>query len=318
MFKGIKNGWHLIVDSFKVFGRYPKLLVPLIASWLIYAPAILYLQYFFEWDVYSLSQILFIVLGIIFFFAFLLAISNLVLLELIQQIESNRNLNVLSAWQDVVLNNLLKVLPVVLAWSLVWFLLTIIQVIFSRKRGNSSENSQLTAENAARTLAGYQSFSISRAFFEALKKGVRMVIFLILPAIAWENLSFIASVKKGFTIFKTHLSEFSTGFVLTEVASTIIFLPIAILFTVSGEMEVSLPSYIWYVAIVYIAFAWSYSMYLEQMFTAELYLWHMKWEPLAQKALRDNGPVPTLSDIPRPTLLDGVPDLVSRHTIASS
>jgi len=142
-----------------------------------------------------------------------------------------------------------------------------------------------------------------------------MIMFLILPAIAWENLGFWKSVKKGLATFKAYLSEFVTGFVLTEVAAIIIFLPPAILFSISGELDVSLPDPVWIATIIYIAFAWSYSIYLEQMFTAELYLWNLKWEKEVAKAQKENRPIPSMREVSRPSVLDEVHELVDKAEV---
>lgn len=312
MFQGIKNGWDLIKESVKVFNNHPKFVVPLLITWVIYAPMVLYLKYGFNWDAYTTSQVLLIVFGIIFIFAFLLAFSCSMVLELIQQLETGEPMNLSKAFTHTLVHNVIKILPLVLVWAVVWFLLTIIQALLSKKRGGSGEKESFSAENAAKTLAGYQSFSISRAFFEALKKGVRMVIFLILPAIAWENLGFWKATKKGIAVFKGHLSQFVTGFVLTEGVALLIFLPPAILFYITGKTEIALPDYIWVITIIYIAFAWSYSIYLEQMFTAELYLWNMKWEKEVAKAQAEGKPIPSMREVPRPSVLDEVHELVDK------
>lgn len=309
MFQGIKNGWDLIKESIRVFNRHPKFIVPLLITWLVYASIILYLKYWFNWNAFTGSQILLIVFGTVFVFAFLLAFSCSMLLELIQQLESGEQMSVVKSFAYTISHNVIRILPLVLIWTIIWFILLIIQTLFSKKKGKGEKES-ISAENAAKTLAGYQSFSFSRAFFKALEKGVRMVIFLILPGIAWENLSFWQSVKKGFAVFKAHLSEFVTGFVLTSAVTMIIFLPPAILFEIFDEAK--FPNWAWVTIIIYIAFAWSYSIYLEQMFTAELYLWNRKWEKEVAKAQQESRQIPTLQEVSRPSILDEVYELVEK------
>lgn len=135
-----------------------------------------------------------------------------------------------------------------------------------------------------------------------------------LPAIAWENMGFWKATKKGIAVFRAHLSEFVTGFVLTEGVALLIFLPPALLFYITGEVEITLPDYVWVITIIYIAFAWSYSIYLEQMFTAELYLWNMKWEKEVAKAQAEGKPIPSMREVPRPSVLDEVHELIDRST----
>lgn len=315
MFQGIKNGWDLIKESIRVFNHHPKFLIPLLLTWAVYAPIVLYLKYSFNWDAYTTSQVFLIVFGVIFIFAFLLSFSCSMLLELIQQLESGQRMSVTKAFGYTLSHNTIRILPIVFVWTIIWFILLVIQALLSKDKKREKES--FSAENAAKTLAGYRSFSLSRAFFEALQKGVRMVVFLILPAIAWENLSFWQSVKKGLAVFRSNLSAFVTGFVLTGLAATIIFLPPALLFYISDELEVTFPGWVWVITIIYIAFGWSYSIYLEQFFTAELYLWNHKWEKEVVKAQQEGRPIPTLNQVPRPSVLDDVHELVEKSPMAT-
>ncbi len=308
MFQGVKNGWQLIKESAKVFNRHPKFIIPLLINWLVYVPIIWYLEYWFDWDTYTRFQVFLIIFGIIFVFAFLLSFSCSILLELIQQLESGKEMSVASAFRYTFTHNTIKILPVVFVWTIIWFILLMIQALLSKSK--KIEKESFSAEDAVKTLAGYQKFSFSQAFFRALEKGVRMVVFLILPAIVWENLSFWKSVKKGNAVFKSNLSEFVTGFILTGLATAIIFLPPALLFYISDKMEIMFPEWVWVITIIYIAFGWSYSIYLEQMFTAELYLWNHKWEKEVVRAQAENRPIPSLNDIPKPTILNNVNDLL--------
>lgn len=308
MFDGIKNGSEVIKESLKVFRKHPMFLVPLFGCWTIYAPIIIYFTYFFPWKQYSTLQIFFIVFFIVFIFSSILSFSNLLLLELIQQLESGKRFNLVSAFFEVVSKDLIKALPITFIWVIIWFILTAIEALLSKIENRSGE---FSAENAAKTLAGYERFSLSRAFFEALQKGVRMIVFLILPAIAWEDKSPVKATKKGLGVLKTHLAEFTTGFALTELAAIIVFLPPGILFVISDEFEVTFPDFVWYIAIIYCAFAWSFSLFLEQMFAAELYLWHLIWEKECSIAKAENRELPKLREVKRPSVLDDVSDLLN-------
>jgi hypothetical protein len=121
------------------------------------------------------------------------------------------------------------------------------------------------------------------AFIDALKKGVRMVMFLIMPAIAWDNLGFFAATKKGLSVLRAHLGDFASGYALTYAAAAIVFLPPWIIFELrtgrhSNPPLIHFSDSVWVVTTIYVGLAWSFCIYLEQMFMAQLYLWHMKWE----------------------------------------
>lgn len=310
MFEGIKNGWDLIKASIKVFNRHPVFLVPLICVWLIYAPIVIYLKWYFPWGAFSFSGILLIIFLIIFFFALLITFSCSMLLELIQQIETGKQLSLAKAFGESTGTNLIKIIPLAFIWSVIWFILTLAEAILRRKE--KSEKEELSARNVAKTLGGYEKFSWWGLSFDLLNKGIRMAVFLIMPAFAWQDLGFINSIKKGFAVLRAHLMEFATGFTLTYLASVIVFLPPGLLLYITGKLDIALPDWIWVVTIIYISFAWSYSLYLEQMFTAELYLWHLKWEKEYEKAEKTGKKLPTLRDVPKPSILDEVSDLLEK------
>ncbi|MCK4355440.1 hypothetical protein KAW43_03815 [Candidatus Parcubacteria bacterium] len=313
MFKGIDDGYNLIRKSIKVFNRHPKFIIPLLYTWLIYASVILYLGYFFHWENYTFGGIFFINLGVIFLFAFLLSFSCSILLENIQQLESGKSISLRKSFYHTLRYNIIKIIPLVIVWTIIWFIILIIQIIIATLFHRREEERKIfTLKNAAKTLAGYQKFSFLRVSFYALKKGIRMVIFLILPCIAWENFSLPMAVKKGITIFRIHFSEFITGFTLTWFAAIIIFLPPSMLFVLSDESGVIFPDIVWIITIIYISIAWSYSIYLEQMFAAELYLWHMKWEEQIKKEKMSGSPLSKIKDIKKPSILDEVSELLEK------
>ena len=179
-----------------------------------------------------------------------------------------------------------------------------------RKKNNSSDTEEESAENVAQTLAGGEDFSIWSLTFDALKKGIRMIVFLIMPAFAWEDLNTGKSLKRGMSIFKSRISEFVSGYTLSYLAGIIVFFPPFIMFYLSGKLKIDFPDWSWVICIIYIAFAWSYTIYLEQMFTAELYLWHMKWENEVKLAEKEGRSIPNFSIVERPSILDDKPDLI--------
>jgi len=315
-FKGIRTAGEIFRLSLAVLRKQPSLAEPLLMCWVIYAPIVLYLDYFFNWSKYSLSSVLLIVLAVITVFSLIIGISCLVLLELIEQIENGEEASILHAFSHVLRSSLIRALPILLVWAFLWFVIHVIATFF-RRRNSSSNDEDFSAENAARTLAGLDSsWSFSSAFFDALNRGARMIVFLILPAIAWEELSPILATKKGLSILKSHIIEFSTGFVLSETTSFAVFLPTTILFFVTDKFNIVLPDGIWFVVIIYCALAWSFSLYIEQMFTAELYLWHLKWVAASNLARKNKKHLPDFRDITPPSILDDVPEFVKLRKVA--
>ncbi|MEY8022142.1 hypothetical protein AB8P51_14990 [Muriicola sp. SD30] len=311
MFEGVKNGAGLISASFKTFRQYPILALPIFVVWLIYAPLIIYFKWDFKWDMYNNKAQFMILFLIIYFLAFILSISCSVMLELLQQKETGKKLNLAKALLITFSYNLVPIMLLSFVWSFIWFILVVIKIFIKDKSSQSEEKS---AENVARTLAGtndsFGTFSI-----DLLLKGIRMVVFLIIPAFAWENKGIRQSFRRGFQILGERKSEFLGGFSLSLAMEFIIFLPAGIMFYLSNK-GMEFPDWSWFICIFYVGLAWSYSIYLEQMFAAELYLWQMTYEKEVEiwtskkkklKGFKDE--YPDFGKIRRPSIIDNIPDL---------
>ncbi|MCX6262064.1 MAG: hypothetical protein NTY95_14745 [Bacteroidia bacterium] len=309
----MSEGWQLIVSTLRIFQRYPLFIIPILIVWLIYATIIIYLKYFFPWDNFGSGAVLGIIFLTLFVFSFIILASCSVVLELIQQLETGGKLSLGGAFQETLSKDITKVLTLAFIWAILWFILTIIEAILSKEKEG---NEEFDAENVAKTLADYREFSFSRALIEAFEKGIRMIIFLILPAVAWEDLSFTDAIKKGLRVLRTHLAEFASGYALTYGAAILVFIPPIIIAKLGSGQDghlplINFPDSVWVGVIIYIGVAWSFCMYLEQMFTANLYLWHLKWERQVELAKKQGHSLPDFKEIKQPSLLDNIPDLVA-------
>jgi len=305
VFGGVKTGVELVVDAGRVFRRYPRLVVPLLVTWVCIALLTVWLR-FFRPDL-DPGSLLVLTFGAVFLQALLLALSCSVLLEMVEQVERGGEPSLGRALFDTVSENLLSMLPLVLVWSVVWFVLSVIQALAE----DDDEPDDYSPENAARALAG-ESGSLLGAGIDALKKGVRMLVFLILPAIAWEDRGFTGAVRRGYDVFRNNVAAVATGFSLTYLVAGVLFLPVGVLLEAANEGLVSLTATQWYLVIGYSGAAWSLSIYLEQMFVADLFLWHTEWEQAVAAAKRRGERPPPMREVPRPTLLDDVASLEER------
>lgn len=307
------KAWRLIVHALKTFAAYPLFLLPLLTVWAVYGSGVLYFRYRFPWKQYGAWMDLGVTFLFIFALSFLILIGFTVMLEMIRQFETGKP-SVLRALGRILGKDVFRVLPLALAWAIVWFILTIIEAVLSSDKNDSSDDDSMTAENAAKTLASFDDFSFSEAFISALQKGVRMVTFLILPAIAWENLGTYKAMKRGLAVFRAHLGLVATGYALTYVAAAIVFIPSAIVLWLGTGKHghpplVHFPSYVWDATIIYMGFAWSFSIYLEQMFMAQLYLWHLRWREAVSAAAAEGRSAPKFDSVPQPVLLKRSPAL---------
>ena len=306
MIVSFKNAIEIFQSSIRFFLRYPISIFPLILCWCIYAPIILYLEFYMNWDAFNASEIFGIVFLIYFVFSFIIGTSCLILLEIVQQVESGKRPKLSKALKDCFFRDLIKALPVLIIWSIIWSILALLEAILSKKKDeNDRKEKELTAKSAAKTLAGVKKeSSLINSFFSALKKGLRMIVFIILPAVAWEELGPIRAIKKGLTVLRSTIPEFITGYALTRVFVAIVILPVAIIFYIDSEFSVVFPEFVWYFVLVYIAFSWSISFLVEQLYVAELYLWHIKWEDEYKTAKEEGKELPTLRGTPKPSFFD--------------
>lgn len=306
MINGIDNAFDIFVSSFKIFWKYPVLIIPILIVWMIYAPMLIYMKWHFPWDNYNLTGQLTFLYLFIYIIALLLTFSCSILLELIHQYETGNKFNFWSALNESLTKNIAHIVVMAIIWSLIWFLLILIQLILSKKKSSSDDK---TTENIARTLAGHNEFSYWSTSIDMIKKGVRMAVFLIMPSVAWEDLGIRDSYKRGMQILKQRKTEFIAGFSISFIINFLLFFYPSIMFFMSSK-GIEFSDVSWFVCILYIGIAWSYSIYLEQMFAAELYLWQMTFEKEVDKAKKEGNKIPEFNEVKRPFIFDEIPDLI--------
>ncbi|MCP4610731.1 MAG: TerB family tellurite resistance protein [Planctomycetes bacterium] len=222
-----------------------------------------------------------------------------------QQIESGEKISFLKALKEAFVLDFLKMIPIAAIWAFLWLIILILK---SGGRKKSGGRAQPSTRDAARTLAGADStlsfFSLGLIMIEKL---IRMIVFLTLPAIAWENKGPFSSIKQSFRIFKKHPVQFMTTYTLTGIIAIIMALPLCIIFTLDKK-GVTFSAAFWTGVIIYEAIIWTLGIYFEQMSVALLYFWHLRWEECGSQG--------ELSSIPKPDLLDNVYEL--KHLVSES
>jgi MFS superfamily sulfate permease-like transporter len=219
------------------------------------------------------------------------------MLEIVKQIESGEKTSFIKAFKTTI-SVIIQIIPLAIIWAIIWLILLIIKSFTKEKSKNKKE---FNAENAAKTLAGYDNpFSWWRLGLEMLEKLLRMWIFLALPAIAWENKNAFQAIAHSTEIIRKHPLQFLTAYTLTGATALIMALPLIPIY-VLDKMDYIFPSYIWIIVIIYECIIWTLGVYLEQMSVGILYLWHIKWERKGGKG--------DLSSVKKPDLLDNVYEL---------
>lgn len=298
----------LILHAFKILAKHPIMFLPIFSVWIIYAVILIYFDYFFNWNNFPMAFKLWLLFIIILFLCIIFSLSSFMLLEFIQQIETGQKINLYKALYETLFKNFIKAFPIILVWAIIWFVITIIEVMMDSKRKRN--NNELSYENVAKTLSGHEKLSLINLSLDLINSGVRLIVFMIYPAIAWEDEGTINAVKKGFCAIKKNCVEFASGFIQIEFACVLICLPVSILFAVVDSYKIELSKEVWICIIMYISFAGTLYLYLQQMFAAILYMWNIKWLKAVKKAQREGSKIPTLHDVKKPDLLDNIPDLL--------
>jgi hypothetical protein len=299
----LKEGWQLFIDSISVLKKYPSFLIPIFIAWVIIAAVVLYLRYWFVIPDSLLLGFLEI-FGFLFLITFIVTLSNLMMLELVQQIENGQKPNFGKALKETFTSDLIKAIPLAFLWAVIWFIILVIEALLSKAKRKASYTPSL--QDAAEALGGVgQPISWLKLGLDMIQKVLRMTIFLSLPAIAWENMGPVAALKKGIQIIKKHPVQFLSAYTLTSVAAFFMAIPLIAVFYLDLYAGVVFPSEVWVIVIIYEGIVWTLSMYLEQMSVALLYIWHLRWENKGEKG--------DLSSVAKPNLLDDHFDLAANH-----
>jgi hypothetical protein len=227
-----------------------------------------------------------------------IAIASLVVLELLEQHETNGKMRIGKALIDAIFKDLIRALPVILIWSMIQFILMIIDSIFSG------------GKNKRR---GFLSIS---TLIRAITRGIRMAVMMILASVAWEQLPIIKSYKKGLNVFQDNFVEATSAVTISPLISYVCILPLILAVLVIDSLEITVGIWFSYAAVIYLTIVYSIGLLIEQIFVAELYLWYKAYENEVDIARMNNDYAPnSLKDIKRPSLLNDVPDMVFKNNL---
>ena len=298
-FKSIKEGWTLFKDSISFLFKRPVFLVPIFICRIITASIVLFLRYY---DFPSMRWVLLYIYISIFIITFTICFANIIMLEFMQQMESGKKISFLKALKEAFTFDLIKIIPISAIWAFIWFIILIIEALARGEDRKEQKKPDPSFRDAARTLSGMESgpFSWLKLGLEMFKKLLRMTVFLILPAIAWENKGPFSAFKKSLEIIKKHPVQFLTSYTITGIAALFMALPLIPIY-ILDELHFTFPAIVWTIVIIYVGVIWTLNIYLEQMSVGLLYLWHLNWEKKGS-----NG---DLSSVKKPDLFDNVYEL---------
>lgn len=301
----IKEGFNIIKKAMGFVFKHPKGLFPFFLAWALnlWVGFIVYSNV--DFDTKSDTEKVLIVFGLTIVFTALVSISSLILLELVEQHETRGRMSLLKAIYDALVKDLYRAIPVIIVWAIVKFLIMILKSALSSKSKNgSSRRSSYSSRRADR-------------FLDTLQTGARMAMFIVLPAIAWEPVSPMEAAKKGMDVYKNHLVHMLTGLYLSKILGFITFVPALIVFVLAVQLQLFSTGLI-IGLVIYIGLTWSFGMMVEQLYTAELYIWYKKFEDEKAKAEYEGTEQPqSMKDVKRPSIFDDLPDFSDNQYAAA-
>ena len=228
------------------------------------------------------------------------AISSLVLLEMIQQHEITGTIVLWDALSCTIRKDLPKLVPILLVWSAMVWLITIIQIIISAFWMGFLSLFGLRAD---------APISLTDRGANVLIKGVRIFMQFTLPAVAWERLSTTKAIKKSWDIIRTAWAEILGAIIFGNVMLVVVVAPLIVLYYLYIGDAIN-EAWVMTTLFVLGAFAYSVGRLLQQIYVAQIYLWFTSWEKELEQAAAQGRFIPPLKDFPRPSLLDDVNDMV--------
>jgi hypothetical protein len=300
----IVHALRMVVSSLRAFARYPSLFVALGVVWVGLAaagwfalPHVLHLfdssamdsETTFWLSVAAVSVCVFAVAGVAQSFG------CLVVLERVRQIEIDEPRSLTRALGCALVNTV-RALPLVLIWSVLWLAVNAVGILLG---GGDEDDDRDVGDRVL-------DWSL-----QAACDAMRMLMFCSLPALAWEvGERPLGAVRRGMAVARRHKAEFAIGLLLSDLAGQIAFLPLAGV-AVAYMSGVDLPETVWLGAVALSLLLWTFVMLVQQLYAAELYVWHLLWEDASARLAAAGETALAPEAVTRPSLLDGVPALAA-------
>lgn len=274
------ESYKFLLRSFHLLNKRPKLFLPFILpNSMVFILS--YYLIFFELNTFFFIAITLLGISVsLIFFTY----SNAIMINMILEIESGRNDSIFIAINKFLGRKVFYCLPLACLFVYRWFFQGfLIGFVYGSK-----------------TL-------FNRPWYNDLTKKVRLNIFLILPAICWEEKNFKNALKKGSRFKESEVHRYSKGFYITEIIDLAMILPLlTVLFLDFGDTHNKI------FLLIIINFTYlisSFFVITEQVYFAEHYLWYLKLKWAIARAKNMRTRIPSFSEITRPSVLDDFPDL---------
>lgn len=298
IFDGFSIGWEIFKSSLRFMLKNPFTLVPILMGGGAFLGVVYWGITTYDISEFTNTEALIALFVYTSAFTVCISISSLVLLELLEQKETKGRMNIFTAIFDALVRDLIRAIPLILFWSVVKFLLLLLELAIAA--ANSRENGNRTYRSRRRERR-------TSRWIDTLKTGTRMGVMISLSAIAWEPVGPFKAMKKGLKVYKSHFATMVAGIGLSKILKLIVFLPGIVILLIAFQFPV-VPDAVLYGVVIYTGIAWAIGIMMEQLYTAELYMWYMMYEKEVEEG-QVTGNIPkNMMEVKKPSFLDETPD----------
>ncbi|AIO19291.1 hypothetical protein KQ51_01415 [Candidatus Izimaplasma bacterium HR1] len=292
--QGIREGFAIYKKNFIFIFKHPFTLIPFLLALGASIFAGIYVNSVFDLDSLSIVQLLGLVYLLTIVSTFSISVASLFILELLEQHETTGKMRPLKALADMLTKDLWRALPIIIVWSIIDFIITLILAVFSALRKNKNGRTTRPAGPLERAV-------------RILQTTVRMGMMVIFTVIAWDDKGPKASFDEGMKVYKNSLATMLTGVGVSEITAIILIVPLILVQLLSKfvyiPIDIFLPA-----TYIYLAVSWSIGKLIEQLYVSELYLWNIHYE----KALENNENITSIYDVRKPSFTDNSFDLLDQ------
>jgi hypothetical protein len=280
-FASLGLAWRIFTGTLHLLKRHPKLLLPLLPVFVM--------AFLISYSIYNMafisSTVLVLLIGAIFVTAYALMFSFAISSRMLKQIHKSQ---VVSVTDAISAPETVRMIPRVLALSIVWYGLVLVLVIIE----------MIISAILDRISRGLGQ-RVVRVIFGAAADALRMAAFMMVAIMVFEDVGLRPAFGRLREIVRDHAIAALGGLALTGIATALIGLVVYGISKFLGGTELAGMATV--VMLPVLAIGWLLAIYLEQMFVTGLYLYSTSPEsPLVDILLGDF----VGSDLPQPEMAE--------------
>ncbi|CAN5182744.1 hypothetical protein BH11PAT4_BH11PAT4_3680 [soil metagenome] len=290
--KSFTDADELLHKSFTFPFKFPKLLTPIIVGFVVltlgaYQVSKLEVFHTSTPDDFGAGYIITLALLLLFVHSLVTIFSASIILEMIQQWEASRRMSYFKAFWHSATRNLGVLLPLAATLTIKVFVINVI--------------SNMLKSVAGRSPAASAAVSVGE---ELAERYLQMRTFLVIPAVAWENLGSVAAGERVDRALRVFGPEFNRGFWRYNFYTFLLNLPVAFVAFLIAEDVVPVSATILFATIAYGFMTVAFSMVAQVLYTAQLYFWYLQYEAAKEKLTPEEARDLVIGDVPLVHLLE--------------